>query len=256
MVEWQETVPHVGRFRVAFDDEGKDFPNPMQRKDTNTTLPIFLDGLFEKTSGGGNATHRQMITFPNKPCANCTLQVIQVMKVNPPYNTGANGDVYYQCADIVLEGEAMGGPADGGVGSPADAGAGGSSGGSGGSSGGGGASGGSGGASTGAGGSGGSSGSAGGSSGSVGGGSGGSSGSAGSSGTGGSSPGGSAGSQGSGSGATTGTNRGGSSGSTTPTSSTPDGASGCSVGGGGSDAGGWAMIGLLLALGLRRRSRR
>jgi MYXO-CTERM domain-containing protein len=254
MVEWQETVPHVGRFRVAFDDDGKDFPNPMQRKDTNTTLPIFLDGLFEKTSGGGNATHRQMITFPSKPCETCTLQVIQVMKVNPPYNTGANGDVYYQCADIVLKGEPMGGaPADGGA--PGGGGAGGGGGG------GGGASGGSGGSAGGRGGSGGSSSGGGAPDSGAGTPSGGSSGNPG---TGGSAAGGgTGGSSGSGSGmmmgsgATTGSNRGGSAGSgttTPPSSSTADGASvGCSVGGTGSSAG-WVLAALLLLV-LRRRPR-
>src|SRR5262245_26179776 len=48
MVTWRETVPHVGHFRVAFDDDGRDFPAPMTRKDTNTTLPIFIDGIDEK----------------------------------------------------------------------------------------------------------------------------------------------------------------------------------------------------------------
>ncbi len=118
MVEFEETVPHVGRFRIAFDDEGTDFPNPMTKKDTNATLPLFMDGLVEKAAAGRGATHRIPITFPNKPTAKGTLQVIQVMKVNPPYNVNADGDIYYQCADIVLEGEA--GPADGGA--PADAG--------------------------------------------------------------------------------------------------------------------------------------
>src|SRR5205085_5509727 len=70
--------------------------------------------------------------FPNKPCANCMLQVIQVMKVDPPYETTAGSDVYYQCADIVLEGEPMGGGGmDAGTpggGADASAGTGGSSG--------------------------------------------------------------------------------------------------------------------------------
>jgi MYXO-CTERM domain-containing protein len=119
-VAFRETVTHVGHFRVAFDDDGKDFPNPMTRKDTNTTLPIFIDGIDEKTAPGrDDLDHKVKITFPDKPCTNCTLQVIQVMKVNPPYNPAANADIYYQCADIVLAGDPV--PPDGGA--PADAGA-------------------------------------------------------------------------------------------------------------------------------------
>ena len=83
------------------------------RKDVNDAFPIFLDGLIEKTGGGSPTTHRQMITFPNKPGA-YTLQVLQVMKVTPPYNAAANADIYYQCADIELTMD--GAPAaDGGV---------------------------------------------------------------------------------------------------------------------------------------------
>jgi MYXO-CTERM domain-containing protein len=109
MVEWDETVPHVGRFRVAFGEPGMTFPDPVARKDTSNILPIFIDGIDEKTAGGARVTHRQMITFPSKPCAACTLQVLQVMKVDPPYNPAANENIYYQCADIVLEGEPVGG---------------------------------------------------------------------------------------------------------------------------------------------------
>jgi hypothetical protein len=113
-----------------------DFPAPAARKETNTELPVFMDGLFEKTKSGPMGLHQMSITFPNKPCANCMLQVIQIMKVDPPYDTTAGSDVYYQCADIVLEGEPMGGGgtdagapgggADAGAGSGGSSGAGGS----------------------------------------------------------------------------------------------------------------------------------
>lgn len=105
-VRWTETVQHAGHFRVAFDDDGKDFPNPVTRKDTSTLLPIFVDGLDEKTAtmGTQDLQHEYRLTFPNRPCSNCTLQVIQIMRVNPPYNPAANRDIYYACADIVLDG--------------------------------------------------------------------------------------------------------------------------------------------------------
>jgi MYXO-CTERM domain-containing protein len=119
MVEWDETIKHPGRFRIAFAEQGQTVPNPMTVNDMSTALPIFIDGIDAKTgTAGGTPTHRRMITFPNKPCASCTLQLIQVMKVNPPYNATADNDVYYQCAAIILAGDPVAG--DGGA--PADAG--------------------------------------------------------------------------------------------------------------------------------------
>src|SRR3954471_2464951 len=38
-VSWSETVLHVGHFRVAIDDDGRDFPAPTMRKETSATLP-------------------------------------------------------------------------------------------------------------------------------------------------------------------------------------------------------------------------
>ncbi len=254
MVEWTETIPHPGRFRIAFGPQGTAFPNPMTQKDTNTTLPIFLDGLFPKTGNGGGGMHAQMITFPSTPCDACTLQVIQVMKVNPPYAAGADQDIYYQCADIVLKGEPMGGKdggaADGATGT--DAGGTGGSGGSGGSGGAGGA-----GGSGGVGGSGGSGG-AGGSTGGAGGSSGGSSGST----TGGSTGSGGSGTGGSGSGGSGSSGRGGSGGSGTGGSGTttpPPKASsplGCSVGSGQPSLVGLGFAALVMGLALRGRRRR
>ena len=245
VVKWTETISHVGHFRVAFDEDGMDFPAPMARKDTNTTLPIFLDGLFEKTKTGPKGPHEQSITFPNKPCANCMLQIIQVMAVDPPYQSTAGSDVYYQCADIVLEGEPMGGGGDGGTTPGADAGAG--SGGAGGSSASGGSSGSSGG-STGSGGSTASGGSTG---------SGGSGTSGGSTGSGGSSTA-SGGSTGGGSsGGSPGSGSGGSKPSTSPADDSSTPSSGCAVGGDQTSAplAGLGLLTGLAALVLRRRRR-
>ena len=252
MVEFQETIPHPGRFRIALAPRGTTFPNPMTVKDTNTTLPLFIDGLFPKNGGGGATTHRQMITFPSTPCDDCVLQILQVMKVNPPYASGADQDIYYQCADIVLKGAPMGGPdagadamnmPDTGTGGAGGAGGAGGSGGSGGSTGGsGGASGGSGGAYGGSGGSGGSTGGSGGS-------------------TGGSSvTGGSGGSGGSGSGGSTGGRGGSGSGTGGSTTTKPPGgggaAGGCSVAGTSPSTLALGFAGLMLGLALRRRRSR
>jgi hypothetical protein len=44
---------------------------------------------------GGHYT--QAITLPTAPCESCTLQVMQIMTVDVPYNS-----FYYQCADIAI----------------------------------------------------------------------------------------------------------------------------------------------------------
>ncbi len=93
-VEWDETVDHVGHYRIAFDMDGDDdfdLPNNPQ-DDFAVTL---VDQITDR-SGGGRYT--QEITFPNVECDNCTLQLIQVMTVNVPYNS-----FYFQCADITLK---------------------------------------------------------------------------------------------------------------------------------------------------------
>jgi len=118
MVQWDETIKHRGRFRIAIGEEGATFPNPMTAMDTSTTLPVFIDGIDPKAVDSGPTAHSRMVTLPNKPCANCILQLIQIMKVPPPYNSGPDADVYYQCAAIVIAGDAA--PADGGA--PADTG--------------------------------------------------------------------------------------------------------------------------------------
>jgi MYXO-CTERM domain-containing protein len=113
MVTWDETIKHPGRFRIAFAKEGTTFPNPMTANDMAATMPIFIDGIDAKTGTTAPTAHQRMITFPNEPCASCILQLIQVMKVNPPYNSAADQDVYYQCAAIVLAGAPVAG--DGGA---------------------------------------------------------------------------------------------------------------------------------------------
>ena len=113
MVQWDETILHPGRFRIVIAEAGQTIPAPMTMMDTSTTMPLFIDGIDAKTGTNGDRAHMKMITLPNKPCTNCILQLIQVMKVNPPYNAAADADVYYQCAVITIAGDA--GPADGGA---------------------------------------------------------------------------------------------------------------------------------------------
>jgi Synergist-CTERM protein sorting domain-containing protein len=68
--------------------------------------------------------YSQQVTLPTTPCANCTLQLMQIMQVTAPYNS-----FYWQCADIVIAGEGGGdvtdpGDVDGGCSAGASPGAG------------------------------------------------------------------------------------------------------------------------------------
>jgi hypothetical protein len=92
MVEWDETVDHPGHFRIAFDDAGDDvFVNPNSPDDN------FAFTLKEPIADKAGGHYTQAVTLPNKPCTNCTLQLMQIMTTAVPYNS-----FYYQCADIAL----------------------------------------------------------------------------------------------------------------------------------------------------------
>jgi MYXO-CTERM domain-containing protein len=101
-VEFDETIPHSGFFRVSFDNDGQDAfePPPLARGDVQMgtpTLPVLKDNV--ASTGGGN--YSVEITLPNMPCENCTLQLIQVMSTAMSWQ---EDDVYYTCADIALRG--------------------------------------------------------------------------------------------------------------------------------------------------------
>jgi hypothetical protein len=102
-VEWDETVDHPGHYRIAFDDDGDDvFVNPISPDDN---FPFTLKEPIADKEGGH---YRQRVTLPTAPCANCTLQLMQIMTTDVPYNS-----FYYQCADIAIaEGGDPGVPAD------------------------------------------------------------------------------------------------------------------------------------------------
>lgn len=106
-VEWDETVDHVGHYRIAFDTDGNDdFPLPNNPDDD---FPSILVDQIEDRSGGG--LYSQEVTLPDMECDNCTLQLIQVMTTSVPYNS-----FYFQCADITLSNGAPGSPDAGGGG--------------------------------------------------------------------------------------------------------------------------------------------
>jgi uncharacterized membrane protein YgcG len=111
-VEWDETVDHPGHYRIAFDNDGDDvFVNP---NNPNDNFPFTLmEPIADKV--GGHYT--QKITLPTTPCSNCTLQLMQIMTTQVPYNS-----FYYQCADITIGEGGGGGDGGGGGGGGVDGG--------------------------------------------------------------------------------------------------------------------------------------
>jgi hypothetical protein len=95
-VEWDETVDHPGHYRIAFDDNGNDSFRDPSRPDDN-----FPQTLADQIVDRGGGRYTQQVTLPNISCTSCTLQLIQVMTTVVPYNS-----FYFQCADLVLGGEA------------------------------------------------------------------------------------------------------------------------------------------------------
>jgi len=97
-VRWTETIGHPGHYRIAFDPDGQRFTDPSSFTDTAPRQYVLVDDIADKT---GTQDYEQTITLPSTPTQNGTLQVIQVMTDKAPYGDG--NDLYYQCADIVLD---------------------------------------------------------------------------------------------------------------------------------------------------------
>jgi MYXO-CTERM domain-containing protein len=114
-VEWDESVDHPGHYRIAFNMDGQEFEIPGLPTDD------FPETLVNQIADKEGGLYSQDITFPDAECDNCTLQLIQVMTTNVPYNS-----FYFQCADIVLSNAAPGGPdaGDDGMGGGGDGGGG------------------------------------------------------------------------------------------------------------------------------------
>jgi hypothetical protein len=98
-VEWTETINHPGHFRIAFLEKGQAFPAATVEPGNVGGAILAEDILDDNSKAGGKFS--QMVTLPNVTCDNCTLQLIQVMT--------DSGDFYFQCADLVLEGDGSGG---------------------------------------------------------------------------------------------------------------------------------------------------
>jgi hypothetical protein len=124
-VTWDETVPHEGHYRIAFDDAGQDFANPV-KIDAADGKTILADGIPDPS--GPQKKFQQVVKLPDIECDSCTLQLIQVMSTAP--SNWRASEMYFQCADLVLRRGAGtpptggGGGADGGtVDEPSDDGA-------------------------------------------------------------------------------------------------------------------------------------
>jgi hypothetical protein len=108
-ITWDEFVPHPGHYRIAFDEDGDDFPEPAAYDDffpaTEAGTTILHDNLFSHTDADIDAGFDPIfsfdVTLPDVECDNCTLQLIQMMTDKPPYTVGGN-DIYYNCLDVVL----------------------------------------------------------------------------------------------------------------------------------------------------------
>jgi hypothetical protein len=112
-VALNETINHPSHYRIAFNPDGDSFEDPTSVDDKSGAHPyVLLDGIAD----ADDAKQTVQVTLPNVVCTRCTLQLIQVM-----YDKGGNGfggndgagpatdndDLYYACADLVLEGEPM-----------------------------------------------------------------------------------------------------------------------------------------------------
>ena len=105
-VEWMITVAHAGYFRISLAKDPSEF------KDPTFTDPVacaydeasvkkgphdnaLMDGISE------TATSQDVKIPDSPPCTDCTLQVIQVMKMHGPPNC-----IYYHCAKLHVTGGA------------------------------------------------------------------------------------------------------------------------------------------------------
>lgn len=106
-LQFDETIGHAGKYRVAFDPEGADF------FDFNEHVLTEVDDPQGNTGNAGGMRWEIDVTLPETPCTNCTLQLIQVMEPSTLGGTVdgtqlANMSTYYTCIDLVLTGEVSG----------------------------------------------------------------------------------------------------------------------------------------------------
>lgn len=96
-VQWKETVPHPGHYRISFDEDGQDFGVPASFADFYSDGLVLLDDITDKA---GTGQYSVDVVLPAITCDNCTLQLIQVMTDKVPYGNG--DDLYFACSDLTL----------------------------------------------------------------------------------------------------------------------------------------------------------
>jgi MYXO-CTERM domain-containing protein len=122
---WAETIQHPGYFRVSFQEDGSIFRIPAAGAGAGGFPDENLTGMTDLGSGSliladriADGTLTVDVTLPAIECANCTLQLIQLMTDKPPYTIDAmSDDIYFQCVDLVLSNspppvDAAGNPGD------------------------------------------------------------------------------------------------------------------------------------------------
>ncbi len=101
-VVWEETVNHPSHYRISLDLDGQDdFVDPAAMDEFYSNDAVLLDEIPDKAGG----IYEVQLELPDVSCETCTLQVIQVMYDKPPFPDG--NDMYYQCADIIIEGSGV-----------------------------------------------------------------------------------------------------------------------------------------------------
>jgi hypothetical protein len=140
-VNWTETVPHDGHFRIALAINSRDeLTDPavtqMNSDGTaeavaiSTSYPVLADNLFPHMASQVTAgkAYTYTVTIPNMTCSKCTLQLLQFM-ANHPKDPSY---FYHQCADFTILGTGSasdaGATGSGGTGSGGAKGAGGATG--------------------------------------------------------------------------------------------------------------------------------
>jgi MYXO-CTERM domain-containing protein len=99
-VRWKESINHPSHFRISLAPSDAEFVDPTGYDDKDGGPNVLVDDI-EDTGGPSGTLYEQQVTLPNEPCPTCVLQLIQVMTDKQPWN---GDDIYYQCADLVIEG--------------------------------------------------------------------------------------------------------------------------------------------------------
>jgi hypothetical protein len=113
-VQWSEPINHPGHFRISIADDRNKLVDPKSVEinndcisaDVDAGLPTTLrDNLFPHGPAANGKVWNEIITVPNTPCNNCTLQVMQFMSQHPP------NCFYHQCATLRIVARDAGTPA-------------------------------------------------------------------------------------------------------------------------------------------------